>query len=289
MSRWWRAYDNAVDHPKLLKLSDPMHRAWFTLQCIASANGGTLPPTEDIATRLRLKPAKVAEWITRLVTAELMDNNDGIFSPHNWDSRQFKSDGSTERVKRFRDKKRNVSETLHATGPEAETEQNHSRADASAPIDEDLKRKASALAAGVSAHFIGRHQAVPNLDRCLLWLTQGYAPGTVLSAIETVLKRGKVISTLDYFDGAIKDLHAKAAPENLQIVPPGVFIVEGTLEWTCWDRHLRETRGRGSPVMDSKDENGRARRGWYHPTIVPDGYDEQTGERLGDVGEANVA
>jgi len=58
------------------------------------------------------------------------------------------------------------------------------------------------------------------------------------------------------------------------------FIVEGTLEWNCWDQHLRSTTGRGSPVTDNRDENGRLRRGWYRPTLVPDGYDEATGERI---------
>lgn len=103
--RWWRAYDSSIDHPKLLKLSDAMHRAWYTLQCVASANGGVLPPTDDIAARLRMKPAKVAEWITSLVKAGLIDNNDGVFRPHNWDTRQYLSDSSKERVKRHREKR----------------------------------------------------------------------------------------------------------------------------------------------------------------------------------------
>ncbi len=53
MTHWWRAYDDAINHPKLLRLSDALHRAWFTLQCIASSNGGPLPPADDIATTLR--------------------------------------------------------------------------------------------------------------------------------------------------------------------------------------------------------------------------------------------
>lgn len=74
MSLWWRAECGSIDHPKLLKLSDSMHRAWYTLMCVAGANGGALPPTEDIAIRLRMNKAKVAEWITKLVQADLFDN-----------------------------------------------------------------------------------------------------------------------------------------------------------------------------------------------------------------------
>jgi hypothetical protein len=56
--------------------------------------------TEDIAARLRVKPAKVAEWITRLVQSKLIDNDGGVFSPHNWDTRQYKSDVTGERRQR---------------------------------------------------------------------------------------------------------------------------------------------------------------------------------------------
>jgi hypothetical protein len=112
-----------------------------------------------------------------LVKAGLIDNCEGVFRPHNWDDRQFQSDNSTPRVKRLRERRRNtqgnvsptvacnVSETANVTPPEqsrlrADTEQ--SRAEASAPIDEDLKRKA-ALQAGITAHFASRQQAIPNL------------------------------------------------------------------------------------------------------------------------------
>ncbi|MGY3609912.1 MULTISPECIES: hypothetical protein [unclassified Bradyrhizobium] len=293
MTHWWRAYDDAIDHPKLLRLSDSEFRAWFTLQCIASANGGVLPPTDDIALRLREKPAKVALWLAVLVKAKLVDNVDGVFRPHNWDGRQFQSDSSTPRVKRFRDKqrnasgngKRNVSETGSETAPEqsrADSETEQSRAEGGcAPVDEDLKRRASAVGAAVSALFLGRQLPIPNLSRCEHWLREGYAQGTILAAVETVLKRGTKPATLDYFDGAIRDAHAKAPPAaGLQVVSQQVFIVEGTMEWACWDQHLRATTGRGSPVTDNRDENGRLRRGWFRPTLVPEGYDEATGERL---------
>jgi hypothetical protein len=290
MTHWWRAYDDAIDNPKLLKLSDALHRAWFTLQCVASANDGILPPADDIATRLRIKPAKVAEWITRLVQARLIDNVDGVFKPHNWDGRQFVSDSSTPRVKRFREKKRNVSSSvsgnvtppLHETAPEAEAkaepESEQSRADASAPIDEDFKRRASALGAGISAHFVSRNLPIPNLDRCLLWLTQGYAQGTVLAAVETVMKRGKPVATLEYFDGAIRDQHAKAPPAaELQIVSTKVFVEQGTPEWHC---HCDDRKRRGLPppiCRDTRIENV-IKTGWWFDSRVPEGYDEATYE-----------
>jgi hypothetical protein len=140
LSRWFRFYDDAVNDPKLLRLSDAMHRAWTTLLCIASKNDGVLPPLTDVALMLRLKPAKVAEWLAVLTAGGLFDNNEGVFSPHNWNSRQYKSDVSNERVKRYRERKCNVTPTVTVTPPETEQKQ----------ITETEQRKgtrASALAA----------------------------------------------------------------------------------------------------------------------------------------------
>jgi hypothetical protein len=123
MSRWFRFYDDAVNDPKLLRLSDPMFRAWVTLLCLASKHDGVLPETADIALMLRMKATKVAEWLAVLTAGGLFDNNNGIFIPHNWNARQYKSDVSTERVKRFRKQERNVSETVSETPPDTEQRQ----------------------------------------------------------------------------------------------------------------------------------------------------------------------
>jgi hypothetical protein len=287
MTHWWRAYDDAINHPKLLRLSDAMHRAWFTLQCIASANGGPLPPVDDIAVTLRTKPAKVKSWIEALRKAGLMDESGGTFTPHNWHARQFRSDNSTERVQRFRNKKRNVSETASETTPEAEaeTDTEQSRADAPAAVDEDLKRKAVALGAGVSALFASRGQAVPELRRCETWLLEGYSQGTVLAAIETVLKRGRSISTLEYFDGAIRDQHAKAPQPGLQVVSSKVLIRENTDEFACWNQVAMEKTGKPLQVYRQVDDEGRECFGIRRETLYPEGFND-FGERIAPKDEA---
>lgn len=284
MTHWWRAYDDAINHPKLLRLSDAMHRAWFTLQCIASSNGGTLPPADDVAVTLRIKPAKVKSWIDALCKAELMDEAGGVFTPHNWHARQFKSDVSTDRVQRFRNKtkhaKRNVSETSNETPPEAdsETDTEQSRAPPAA-IDEDLKRKAAALGAGVGALFSARNQPIPNLGRCEHWLRDGYAAGTILAAIEIVLKRGKTISTLEYFDGAIRDQHARAPDLQLVRSSPKVLIRQETDEFTCWDQYTREKTGRPLQVYKQVGADGRECFGVLRDSPYPEGYND-FGERI---------
>lgn len=93
MSRWWRAYDEAVDDPKLILLTDKQHRAWFNLCCITSQNGGTLPALAVIAVKLRTSPDKARGIVAELVALGLVDNDgNGVFAPHNWNARQYKSD-----------------------------------------------------------------------------------------------------------------------------------------------------------------------------------------------------
>ena len=121
MSRWFRFYDDAVNDPKIIKLSDDIFRAWVNLLCVASKNDGALPATDDIAIILRVKVARAAAIITELVSCGLLYTTETGYATHNWNGRQYKSDVSTERVKRFRNGKRNVSETPPDT--EADTEQ----------------------------------------------------------------------------------------------------------------------------------------------------------------------
>lgn len=139
MSRWFRLYDETLNDPKILKLSDKTHRVWIGILCIASKNDGALPPFEDLTVMLRMKPVKLQPEIEKLITAGLIDHDDNGMRPHNWQGRQYKSDVSTERVKRFRNSKRNVSETP------PDTEQNRVQKDApkQAPLFENVPRETS--------------------------------------------------------------------------------------------------------------------------------------------------
>lgn len=133
--RWLRLYDDTINDPKILKLPEAMRWHWIAVLCVASKNEGILPPLDDIAIQLRVTAAKATEIISVLVKAQLLDKLETGFAPHNWNGRQYKSDVSTERVKRFRNGKRNVSETPPET--EAETEQipEASASGAEAPVD----------------------------------------------------------------------------------------------------------------------------------------------------------
>jgi hypothetical protein len=109
--RWFRFYDDAINDPKILKLSDNLFRVWVGILCSASKNDGKLPNVDDLALMIRIKPEKMRAALDALVKAGLIDTDGVISSPHNWDKRQFKSDVSNERVKRYRQRQRNVTET----------------------------------------------------------------------------------------------------------------------------------------------------------------------------------
>lgn len=110
--RWFRFYDAALDDPKVQRLPDNAFRAWVNLMCLASRNDGKISKSyEDLSFSLRKSAGKTRELLTVLIEAGLVDEIENGFEPHNWDIRQYKSDVSTDRVKRFRKRCETVSET----------------------------------------------------------------------------------------------------------------------------------------------------------------------------------
>lgn len=121
-SRWFRVYEDMVDDPKVQRLPDATFKALVNLWCLASAGEGTLPPLDDIAFKLRMKPERVMEILAGLKNAGLIDDDETGIHPHNWTGRQFKSDVSNERVKRHRERQRNVTPTVTVTPPDSDSE-----------------------------------------------------------------------------------------------------------------------------------------------------------------------
>jgi hypothetical protein len=126
MSRWWRAYDEALNDPKVQRLPPHLFKTWFNLLCVASKYDGVLPPIHELAYLLRRRAEDVSRDVAALCARCLFDATERGVQPHNWDTRQYKSDLSTQRVskhrKRFGNVSGNVSETANETPPETETE-----------------------------------------------------------------------------------------------------------------------------------------------------------------------
>jgi hypothetical protein len=126
-TRWLRLYDELVDDPKILLLPLDLRWSLIALWCVASQNDGRLPSLDAVAIKLREKPARTRKILTDLMSAGFIDEDEKGLLPHNWNGRQFKSDGaSTDRVKRFRRRQTggsgNDDETFHETPNETLTE-----------------------------------------------------------------------------------------------------------------------------------------------------------------------
>lgn len=123
MKTWLRLYVDVVNDPKVQKLAGNLFKTWVNLLCVAAKNEGNLPDTEECAYCLRTTTGRTDKAIQELIEAGLIDRTETGLRPHNWDGRQYRSDVSTPRVQRFREKHRNVSETVNETPPDrADTE-----------------------------------------------------------------------------------------------------------------------------------------------------------------------
>jgi hypothetical protein len=109
--RWFRVYADAFRCPKQLRLTYRQRWFWVCLLSIYTQNGQRTMSKEDIVLCTNLRSKMVGDYLDALVDARLIDRENQGFKPHNWEIRQYKSDNSTERVKRFRNAPRNVSET----------------------------------------------------------------------------------------------------------------------------------------------------------------------------------
>lgn len=90
-NRWWRAYDEALDDPKIQRLTGDQFKAWFNLMCLASKHGGRLPGMFEIAFALRTNEQRAASALTELVTFRLFERDGDGYAPHNWKERQYQS------------------------------------------------------------------------------------------------------------------------------------------------------------------------------------------------------
>lgn len=225
--RWFRFYDDAINDAKILRLSDALFRAWVTLLCLASKNGGVLPPASDIALVLRMRQQAVSVWIAGLVGAGLLDKkDDGTFVPHNWEGRQYKSDVSTGRVKQHRNKKRNVScnvsSDVSETAPEQKqnrTDQNDVAADARAsgnlvtPEAIQLAERLLVIAGHDPAAWPPGWCGAPM--RVQSWLSEGWKAEIIVAAVQSAAKRkhGPPANSVQFFEKSIaEEVARQSAP-----------------------------------------------------------------------------
>jgi hypothetical protein len=129
---WFRLYSEFAHDPKIQMLPEAMQRRYVMLMCLrCSETLETLHETE-IAFQLRLSETELIETKQLFVSKNFIDKQWNLL---NWDKRQFVSDSSTMRVRKYRDKKKqpsNVDETLqkrqsNAIDTDTDTEQKHKK------------------------------------------------------------------------------------------------------------------------------------------------------------------
>jgi len=120
---WFRFYTEALNDPKVQMLPPHLFKAWVNLLCVAGSNDGKLPSIDDIAFTLRLSVESAREAVDELILAGLLDMSHvtKIVSPHNWKERQFKSDTSAERTRKWRKNKKEKISTCDVTSDVAVT------------------------------------------------------------------------------------------------------------------------------------------------------------------------
>lgn len=137
---WLRLYTDVPHNPKVQRLPGELFKFWINCLCLSSESGA-IPPIKDIAFICRLRPCHVRERLAKLLEASLIvfaqtglgtpEEHEECYQIYDFDTRQFESDLSYERVKEFRKRKRNVSETVNETPPEqSRAEQSRTRAPA---------------------------------------------------------------------------------------------------------------------------------------------------------------
>lgn len=151
--KWFRMYACALNDPKVQRLAAPEFKGWVNLLCLAAENDGTLPCPVDIAFALRITDAEAEHLTATLLTSRLLEPAGCGFRPHNWDGRQFQSDTSTERVRRYRAKQAetscDASETLQKRYSNALDSESDSESDS-----EEIQRREEAPAAPTRARFM---------------------------------------------------------------------------------------------------------------------------------------
>lgn len=115
---WFRQYAEFATDPKVQMMPENYQRRLVMLFCLR-CNGDVTLQDDAIAFQLRVT---LDEWN---VTKDIFMKNGFIDSKNillNWDKRQYKSDTSNERVKRYRERHRNVTETPPDTESDIDTE-----------------------------------------------------------------------------------------------------------------------------------------------------------------------
>jgi hypothetical protein len=114
---WFRLYRTLVDNPKAQALNPLLFKAWINILCCTD-DSGQIPDMSVLSFKLRKPEAIVSKWISDLTAAGFIVDG----RAHDWEEHQFRSDVSTERVKRFRERSTQRSCNAERNAPDTDTD-----------------------------------------------------------------------------------------------------------------------------------------------------------------------
>ena len=188
MSRWFRFYAAALRNPKVMRLSDKDFRLWIRLLAVASENDGHIAPAADLRLVLAMRLDHLDGGLNRLISGGLIDPLDHGYEPHGWSKYQYKSDVSTERVRKHREKG-NVSETPPDTETDTEVPFSNENGDADKQFWDGAKAylgKSKGSLIGKLAGEYGRESVAQAITVAMLARPQ---PPDRISYVVGILKR----------------------------------------------------------------------------------------------------
>lgn len=100
-------YHDVLSDPKIQRLPIELRWRWVELLCVASKSKtrGELPSMDDIAYLIRTPKPRAQQIVNAMIENNLIDKVAGQpLRIHDWDQHQRSSDGSAERVRRYRER-----------------------------------------------------------------------------------------------------------------------------------------------------------------------------------------
>jgi hypothetical protein len=208
--QWFRMWADAVDNPKLrlLAFEDRWH---FVALCCLKRSGliDRDDPNRDrmIALKLGVQVRELEEIARRLIEVDLITDN---YSPVGWDDRQFQSDNSTERVRKFRAKQaETVPETFRQRSQSTETETETEKTYAASPLPEGFDQ------AVIAAY----HEVLPVLPAVRSWPKR--RSSKLRLRVKERMQEGKPANTVAYW----RNVFEKVASSD--------FLCGRAKDWRC--------------------------------------------------------
>jgi hypothetical protein len=106
-NQWFRFYNEAINDPKVQILDGETFKAWVNILCLASIHDGKINP-EIISFYLRKETSEAELVVSALINKGLLIMRSGFLCPNGWEKRQYISDNGKARVKRHREKRKEM-------------------------------------------------------------------------------------------------------------------------------------------------------------------------------------